>query len=146
MAIYLHNLKKSKGSRKKKKRVGRGNSSGHGTYSTRGLKGQRSRSGGKNKLKLRGMKMIIQKIPKQRGFKGKQKKVQLISLKTINDKFSDNERVNPKVLLQRDLIDNIKDEVKVLGSGDIKKKITIEKCKISQSARGLIEKAGGTVK
>ena len=140
MTLALHNIRKSKGSSKKKKRVGRGNASGHGTYSTRGLKGQRSRSGGKNKLKLKGMKKIIQNIPKKRGFKGKMNKIQIVNFRSLEKSFNAGEKVNPKSLLKRGIIDNIRDEVKILGDGSLSKKLVIEGCSISKQAKDKIGK------
>ncbi len=68
MALQLHNLQPRPGAKKRRKRIGRGNASGHGTYSTRGMKGQRARSGGRSGLKKLGMKRIIASLPKLGGF------------------------------------------------------------------------------
>jgi large subunit ribosomal protein L15 len=88
MAISLSNVKKSSGSKRKGKRVGRGNSSGKGTYSARGLKGQKSRAGvSRAKLKRLGMKKNLLKIPKVRGFKSLQGKNQVVSVEKINKNF-----------------------------------------------------------
>ncbi|PIY78798.1 MAG: 50S ribosomal protein L15, partial [Parcubacteria group bacterium CG_4_10_14_0_8_um_filter_35_7] len=87
MSLSLHNLKSRK--RKKRKRVGRGNASGHGTYSGRGLKGQKSRSGGKKGLKLKGFKVIIQNIPKTRGFKSIHPKMEIVNTGDLEKKFKE---------------------------------------------------------
>lgn len=144
--LSLHNLKPSKNSQKRRKRVGRGNASGKGTYSTRGLKGQRSRSGGKSGLKLKGLKQNLLNIPKVRGFKsGRQPKLE-IHLSQLNTVCMDGDVVTPTFLKEKGLIKTIRYGVKVLANGELKKKITLEACSFSQSAREQIEKAGGSVK
>ncbi|MEI7620640.1 MAG: uL15 family ribosomal protein, partial [Candidatus Falkowbacteria bacterium] len=94
MSLALNIIKKSKGGVQKKKRVGRGNASGHGTYSTKGLKGQNARAGVSG-MKRMGMKKQLLQIPKVRGFKSLQPKNQVISIKTINENYKDNELVSP---------------------------------------------------
>jgi len=145
MALKLHNLKPAKGSKKKKKRVGRGDSSGHGSYSTRGIKGQRSRSGGKGGLKLRGMKANIQSIPKLGGFKSHKPKYKIVNLKDLEAGYKNNDIVSVVSLLEKGLINSKKPGVKVLGEGEITKKLTVKVEKISDSAKKAIEKAGGKV-
>ncbi len=143
MTLSLHTIKPAKGSKKKRKRVGRGNASGHGTYSTRGLKGQKARSGVSN-LKRLGMKMTLMRTPKKRGFKSLKPKDHVVNLILINDNFKDGETVNPKILLKRGLIDNIRLGVKILGNGELRLKgLKFEDVKISESAKAQIEKNGG---
>lgn len=135
MALSLHTIKPAKGSKKKRKRVGRGNASGHGTYSTRGLKGQKSRSGVSN-LKRMGMRMTLLSTPKKRGFKSLKPKDQVINLVEINKSYKDGENVNPKSLLKRGLIDNIKISVKILGNGKLMlKNLKFENVKMSESVK-----------
>jgi len=107
MSLSLHTIKPAKGSTKKRKRVGRGNASGHGTYSTRGIKGQKARSGVSN-LKRLGMKMTLMRTPKKRGFKSLKPKDQVLNLTDINKNFKDGDTINPKILLKKGLIDTIK--------------------------------------
>lgn len=145
MAIELHNLKHNKGTRRKRKRVGRGNSSGRGTYSGRGLKGQRSRSGGKGGLKLKGMKSRLMKIPKLRGFKSMQPKPAIVNLSQLNKKFKSEATVTPKILLEKGLVDTIKKGVKILGKGNIEIKINVSGCTLSKGAEEKIKAAGGKV-
>jgi len=135
MSLSLHNIKPSEGSTKKKKRVGRGNASGHGTYSCRGLKGQKSRTGsGKGRLKRLGLKMTLARIPKKRGFKSLQPKNQVVNLVDINKNFKDGETVNLKTLLQRGLIDNTEVRVKILGNGKLSvKNLKFEGVKMSET-------------
>jgi large subunit ribosomal protein L15 len=93
MALSLSNLKKSKLAFKKRKRVGRGNASGHGTYSTRGLKGQKSRSGVSG-LKRLGMKKQLLAVPKRRGFVSRHPKAQPVSLLALTKAFKDGALIN----------------------------------------------------
>ena len=128
MALSLSNLKPNKGATKNRKRVGRGNASGHGTYSTRGLKGQKSRSGVSG-LKRLGMKKQLLAIPKKRGFRSYQPKDQVIYFKDLNEKFKDGAVINYQSLLQVGLVEAAKakgNRVKVLSQGEFKlKNITI---------------------
>ncbi|MBU4422007.1 50S ribosomal protein L15 [Candidatus Parcubacteria bacterium] len=143
MSIKLHNLTQSS-SKRKKKRVGRGNGSGHGSYSTRGIKGQKSRSGVSG-LKLKGMKHIILATPKLRGFKSVHFKAQTITLSQLDKFFNEGETVTPKILLSKKMIDTKTEKVKIVSSGEISKKLTIKDCKVSVDAIKKIEKAGGKV-
>jgi len=145
MALQLHNLKPAKGAKKKKRRVGRGDSSGMGSYSRRGIKGQRSRSGGKGGLKLKGMKAGIQSIPKLGGFKSPKPKLQIVNLVDLEKNFKNGDFITPAKLNAQGLIKTTKIGVKVLGLGKLNKKLTIKVHKISQSAQEAVEKAGGKV-
>ncbi len=136
--LSLSTIKPAKGSVKKRKRVGRGNSSGHGTYSTRGMKGQRARTGVSN-LKRLGMKSLLLSIPKNRGFKSKKPKDQIVNLIDLNMNFKDNEIVSPANLLKKGLIENKNAEVKILGKGELKVKgLKFENVKMSKSVKQLI--------
>ncbi len=146
MPLTLHNLKSAKGSRKKRKRVGRGNASKHGTYSTRGVKGQRSRSGGKKGLKLKGFKSTLLNIPKVRGFKSPHPKLAVINIKDLETHFKEGEKVTPKVLNKKGLISTIKPGVKILSKGELKKKLVFSGCQFSENARKKIEDAKGEIK
>jgi large subunit ribosomal protein L15 len=138
MPLSLHTIKPAKGAKKKRKRVGRGNASGHGTYSTRGLKGQKSRSGVSN-LKRLGMKMTLMRTPKKRGFKSLKPKNQVVNLTLINKNYKEGEIVNPKSLLKKGLIDTIKVSVKILGNGELKlKDLKFENVKMSESVKKVI--------
>lgn len=127
------------------KRVGRGGKKG--TYSGRGVKGQKSRAG----ANLRpGWRDLIKQLPKKRGFKFKSiyAKPKTINLDIINKKFKDGEIVSPEILLTKGLIfkrGGWMPEVKILGTGEIKKKLIIKDCLISAGAKQKIEKAGGSV-
>lgn len=145
MSLELHTIKSSVGAKKKRKRVGRGNASGHGTYSTRGLKGQKSRSGVSN-LKRLGMKMTLMRTPKKRGFKSIKRKDQVVNIIDINNNFKNGDLINPKSLMDKALIDNTKVEVKILGKGELKlNKLQLENVKMSKSVVDQVKKNGGMV-
>lgn len=146
MSLELHQLKPSPKSRKKRKRVGRGNSSGHGTYSTRGLKGQKSRSGGKKGLKLKGLRQMLLNTPKLRGFKSIHPKKNIVNLSQLEVNFAPLDEVTPKLLLKKKIISNIKGGVKILGGGNLTKKLIIEGCEVSSRALSEIKKVGGEIK
>jgi len=145
MALKLYNLKPAWGAKKKKKRVGRGDSSGHGTYSTRGAKGQKARSGGKGGLKLKGLKGNILSIPKLGGFRSLKPKLAIVNLKDLENNFAAGEVITPAKLAEKGLVKSIKPGIKVLGMGTISKKLTLKVNKISESAKEAVEKAGGKV-
>ena len=145
MSLALHTIKSAKGAGKKRKRVGRGNASGHGTYSCRGMKGQRSRSGVSN-LKRMGMKKMLLSIPKNRGFKSDKPKNQAVNLSSLNDVFKEGEMVMPASLVKKELIGSSLLPVKILGEGELKVKgLQFEGVKASKSARTQIEKMGGKI-
>ena len=135
--LSLNTIKQAKGSSQKKKRVGRGNASGHGTYSTRGLKGQKSRSGVSN-LKRLGMKKQLLSIPKVRGFKSLNPKNQVVSVKAINSNFKDNEVVNPLALFEKKLIPSASLPVKILGKEKLTVKVKFEHIKMSAGLKSQI--------
>jgi large subunit ribosomal protein L15 len=135
---------------KKPKRVGRGGKKG--TYSGRGIKGQKARSGARFKPLIR---EFLKRYPKLRGYrfksriKNQKSKIVILNLEMLEKKFNTAERVTPEILLERRLIAKIKGrmpKVKILGKGEITKTLIIEGCDISKQAKEKIEKAGGTVK
>lgn len=132
--LSLNTIKKSKGADKKKKRVGRGNASGHGTYSTRGLKGQKSRSGVSGLKKL-GMKKNLLKIPKLRGFKSKNPKNQIVSVKMLNANFKNQDTVSPETLLEKKLILSKTAPIKVLGKEKLTVKVKFAGVKMSDGVK-----------
>jgi len=139
--MQLHELKPIH-KLKAKKRVGRGGK--RGTYSGRGIKGQKSRSGSKRKPGFEGGKTPLwRQLPKKKGFKSIHLKPTIVNLDVLEKNFSDGDLVIPRRLLKKGLIDNIKTGVKILGQGEIKKKLIIKDCFISKSAKEKIEKAGG---
>lgn len=146
--MNLHSLTPFENSRKNKKRLGRGHGSAHGTTAGRGTKGQRARGGGKSGLKLRGLKQTLLRIPKLRGFKSLQLKPKVVNISSLEKIFSAGDVITPAVLDEKGLIkldSGRKNVVKILGTGGLTKKITIQGCEISEAARVKIEKAGGTI-
>lgn len=146
--MRLHTIKPFKHSQKKAKRIGRGLGSGHGAYSTRGMKGQKARSGGSKGLKLRGLRATLLRVPKLRGFKSIHKKAIHLNVQTLNESFSHGDVVTPETLLEKKLIrlPNARAmTIKILGDGTLTKQLTIQHCLVSKTAKIKIEKAGGTV-
>lgn len=144
--ITLSNLKPTPGSRKRKKRVGCGESSGHGKTSGRGHKGQKARSGGSIRLGFEGGQMpLLRKMPK-RGFNNAAfKKIWgVVNLRDLTD-FEAGTVIDESLLRQHRLIRGKLDGVKILGDGEITKALAIKVDAISAGARAKIEQAGGTV-
>jgi len=141
--MKLHNLKPSPGSKKKRKRVGRGSGSGQGTTAGRGMNGQNSRSGGGTKPGFEGGQMpLYRRIPK-RGFTNIfQKEYAIVNLETLNQ-FDDNEEVTVELLLENKIIKKELDGVKILGNGELNKKLTVKAHKFSKTAKEKIEAVGG---
>src|SRR5690606_10418438 len=147
----LSNLKYAPGSKKKRKRVARGEGSGHGGTATRGMNGQLSRSGAKRKVWFEGGQMPLQRrIPKfgfTNIFKKEYQVVNLGSLQKLADeKKLGDVTLNAGELKKLGLIRSIKKHVKVLGDGNISIKINLEVNAFSNSAKEKIEAAGGTIK
>ncbi len=136
--LSLNTIKKTKGSSKPIKRVGRGNASGHGTYSTRGLKGQKARSGVSG-LKRLGMRKQLLSIPKVRGFKSHKPKNQIVSVKAVNSNFKDGEVVNPTALVEKKLVNTVELPVKILGKEKLTVKVTFERVALSESVKNQIK-------
>lgn len=144
--LKLSGLKPYKGSTKRPKVVGRGLGSGHGTFSGRGAKGQKARSGSSIPIGFEGGRMPLHRqIPKRRGFKSLRAKPEVLNLDDLDDKFNIGETVNPKILLNKGLINSAQNDVKILGKGELKKALTFEKVKLSASALEKIQQAGGKV-
>jgi len=144
MTIGLHNISKAKSARKRV-RVGRGDASGKGTYSGRGLKGQRSRSGGKGGLKLRGFKQNLLNFPKFKGMSSLKPNNQVVNLDVLEEKFNDGDTVSPVTLLEKKITSKLALPVKILSKGELSKKLEVVGCLISVVAKEAVEKAGGSV-
>lgn len=144
MILDLSNLKPAPGSRKKSKRVGRGNSSGHGTTSGRGAKGQKARSGGSVPLWFEGGQMpIYRRLPK-RGFKNPfRKDFEVVNIRDLLD-FEKGSVVDRQTLKARGKISSLSTPVKLLGDGDIDFALTVKLDKASQAAVEKLQKAGGS--
>ena len=141
-----HQITPPKGARRARKRIGRGNAAGGGTYAGRGLKGQKSRSGfGLIPGFEGGQLRLIKGLPMTRGFNNKFKTFySLIKLEDL-DQFAAGERITPESLQARGLLRNQRNPIKILGNGEVSKSLTVAAHKFTQSAREKIEAAGGTV-
>ena len=144
--MKLHELQPAPGSHHARKRVGRGPGSGHGKTATRGQKGQGARTsvnlpktfeGGQTRLTMR--------IPKLRGFHNKwRKRFAVLNLTRLN-RFEDGTEIRPESLLEAGIIKDVGAGIKVLGTGDLRRKLTIHAHRFSAEAKRKIEAAGGTV-
>ena len=144
--MNLHTLKPRPGSKHRVKRLGCGESSGHGKTSGKGHKGQKARSGGSIRLGFEGGQMpLIRRVPK-RGFNNNAFKTQfaIVNLEDLNA-FESGAEVNEESLLKAGLIRRPYELVKVLGTGELKKALKITVDKASATAKDAIEKAGGTL-
>lgn len=141
--MKLHELERNAGSVHSKKRVGRGPGSGLGKTSGRGEKGQKARSGASiNPLFEGGQSPLYRRIPK-RGFKNALFKVRYATVNVSElNVFDDNTVITPALLKEKNIIGKELDGVKVLGNGNLEKKVTIQASKFSKSALEKIEKAG----
>ena len=142
--MKLHELKPVEGARNKRNRVGRGMSSGNGKTSGRGHDGQKSRSGGKVGLTFEGGQLpLFRSIPK-RGFTNiNRKDYAVVNVSALN-RFDNGTEVTPELLIESGIVKNHKSGIKILGNGNLEKKLTIKAHKFSSSAVEAIEQQGGT--
>ncbi|WBL36632.1 50S ribosomal protein L15 [Tepidiforma flava] len=141
-----HELRPPRGATHAKKRVGRGNASGHGTYAGRGLKGQRSRSGKKLAYDAfeGGQFPTSRKFHVLRGFNNKWRvPFQPVNLEAL-ERFADGAEVTPETLKQAGILKHLREPVKILGRGELTRKLTISAHAFSATAKERIEAAGGT--
>lgn len=142
--MKLDALTPAPGSRKARKRVGRGDGSGHGTYSGRGCKGQKSRAGYRMKPGFEGGQLpLIKRLPRKRGFTNIfRTEYSVVHLAKL-DSFEAGSEVDPEKLLAAGLVKSLRKPVKILASGDISHPLTVKAHKFSATARAKIEAAGG---
>jgi large subunit ribosomal protein L15 len=143
--MQIHELK-PKHKNKGKKRVGRGGA--HGTYSGRGMKGQKQRAGRKMVPIIR---ELIKRYPKVRGYRRYElsDSSAIVNLDVLDKTSKDGEIINPENLIKKGIVNKIKGktpEVKILGKEKISKKLIIENCKISKTAKEAVVSAGGSIK
>ena len=145
--MQLKDLRPAEGSKKSRKRVGRGNSSGHGTTAGRGTKGQLSRSGGgKGKGFEGGQQPLAMRLPKLPGFTNHNRvEYAPVNVARLDAIFADGDVVDNETLVEKGVIKKASTLVKVLGDGEISKKLTVRVDKVSASAKSKIEAAGGKV-
>lgn len=143
--MKLNELKPAPGSKKAKKRLGRGDSSGHGGTSTRGHKGQKARSGGYHKSGFEGGQMPLQRRLPKRGFTNIFKRdLAIVNLDQL-ESFDENSEITYESLLDKNIVQKAKNGVKVLGRGEIKKALRFKVAGCSESAEKKIAAAGGKV-
>lgn len=145
--MKLNELKPALGSKKTRKRVGRGESSGLGKTCGKGSNGQKSRAGASIQGGFEGGQMpLIKRVPK-RGFSNYpfKKEYAVINVMDLEELFDNGTEITAELLLESGVIKKVLDGIKVLGDGDITKKFTVKVQKISESAKNKIEAAGGKV-
>ncbi|NLV17818.1 MAG: 50S ribosomal protein L15 [Syntrophomonadaceae bacterium] len=143
--MKLHDLKSPAGAVHKPKRVGRGIGSGHGKTSTRGHKGQNARSGGGTRPGFEGGQMPLQRRIPKRGFTNIFKKeFSIVNVRDL-ERFDDDAIVTPALLKEHGLIKSVSDEVKILGDGELSKRLVVKAHKVSQSAENKITARGGRI-
>ena len=140
-----HQIAPSKGARKNRKRIGRGDAAGQGSTAGRGNKGQKSRSGGGPPVWFEGGQLpLIKGLPMKRGFHNRFKTYySLIKIETL-ESFTEGERITPELLLEKGYLRNLNQPVKIVGDGEISKAVTVVAAKFTQSAKQKIEAAKGT--
>ena len=145
--MQLHDLTPAEGSTHRRKRVGRGTSSGHGTYCGRGQNGQGSRAGGTKGAGFEGGQTpLAMRLPKLPGFVPPRRiEYTPINVRTLEERFEDGAVVDGAALKEANLVKSEFEPVKVLGDGELTKKLTVKVDKASASAQAKIEAAGGKV-
>lgn len=143
--MLAHELKPAKGARRSRKRVGRGNAAGTGTYSGRGIKGQKSRAGRKPRLGFEGgQTRLIKRLPRRRGFNNPFR-VEYASVNVRDlERFEAGTEVTPELLREARVLKTLRRPVKVLGTGRLSKALTVKAHRFSAAAMVKIEEAGGT--
>jgi len=134
------------GSKKSRKRVGRGDGSGHGTYSGRGCKGQKSRSGYKMSRGFEGGQLpLIQRLPRKRGFVNIfRTEYSVVNIGQLN-RFEAGSEVTPERLVAAGVVKSLRHPIKILAEGDINHPLVVKANRFSAAAKAKIEAAGGTV-
>ena len=142
--MELNNLKPPKGANHKRKRVGRGNGSGHGTYSGRGCKGQKSRAGGGVRVGFEGGQLpLIKRLPRKRGFVNIfRTEYDIVNVGKLKVFASDTD-ITPLELFKAGLVKSIKQPIKILGDGEIDRPLVVKANKFSAAAVNKIVAAGG---
>lgn len=132
------------GSKHKRKRVGRGDGSGHGTYSCRGLKGQKSRSGGGvHPLFEGGQNPLVKRLPYKRGFNNVfRTEYAVVNLDRLSI-FPDDAEVTPEDMVSAGIVKGLTKPIKILGNGELTHRMVVKAHKFSQAAKNKIEVAGG---
>jgi len=145
--MRLHELRSPSGARRKRKRKGRGNSAGQGTYAGRGRKGQGARSGGGKGPYFEGGQLpLVRRLPYKRGFTNIWKVPFVpVNVDSLEKRFQAGDVVTPATLIEAGLAKSMKRPIKILGRGEISKSLMVQAHAFSTSARQKIEAAGGSV-
>lgn len=144
--MKLHDLRPAPGTTKEKKRLGRGTASGQGKSAGKGQKGQLSRSGGGTRPGFEGGQMpLYRRLPKVGFTNIFRKEYAVVNLSDLEEKFENGAIVNLEALKAAGLVKAVKSGVKILGTGDLTKNLTVQAHKFSQTAAGKITAAGGKV-
>ena len=140
-------IKAPKGANRSKKLLGRGRATGTGKTSGRGHNGQKSRSGGGTRLGFEGGQMPLYRRVATRGFSNHPFKVEYvgINVSALSERYSDGDKVNHETLVEKGLIKNGEKNIKILGDGELDKKLEVEIKKITAGAKDKIVKASGSV-
>ena len=144
--MQQHELRAPRAARRRRKRVGRGNASGHGTYAGRGVKGQQARSGYSTRPGFEGgQNPLIRRLPRRRGFHNPFRVVYtLVNLKDLS-KLPAGSEITPEALRAAGVVRSLRRPIKVLGDGEVSAALTVRADRVSAGARAKIEAAGGTV-
>lgn len=145
--MLQHELRPNPGARKKRKRIGRGNASGHGTYATKGLKGQKARTGNDLRIAFEGGQLpLALRLARKRGFTNKWRvEYEWVNIGQLSRVDFDGGDVTPAALAKAGLVHRTALPIKVLGDGTIDKPLTVSAHAFTQSARTKIEAAGGRI-
>ncbi len=142
--MKLHELAPAAGSTKEVKRIGRGHGSGNGKTAGKGHKGQKARSGGSIRPGFEGGQMPLQRRMPKRGFNNIfAKEFAAVNVSELEKRFEDGAEVDAQALIEAGAIKNAKDGIKILGNGELTKKLTVKAAKFTGTAKEKIEKAGG---
>lgn len=141
-----HELRPPQGARKRRKRIGRGNASGHGTYAGRGIKGQQARSGYSTRPAFEGGQTpLVRRLPRRRGFHNPFRVAYTpVNLRDLA-KFPADSEVTPESLRETGVVRSLHLPIKILGDGELDAALTVRAHRVSSAARAKIEAAGGTI-
>lgn len=145
--MRLQDVKPRPGAKKRRKRIGCGESSGHGKTSGKGNKGQMARAGRGIRPGFEGGQMPMHRRLPKKGFNNTafQDFIEVVNVGELNEAFQDGAVINEAALREVGLVSRKADVIKILGTGDLARKLTIQGAKVSATAREKIEKAGGTI-
>jgi large subunit ribosomal protein L15 len=145
--MKLHTLSPNPGSKHRVKRLGCGESSGHGKTSGKGNKGQKARSGGTVRVGFEGGQMPLHRRLPKRGFNNYDYKTKVfgVNVSTLDENFENGTVITEELLRSVGIVNGRYDQVKILGTGELTKSLTIQIAHVSATAREKIEKAGGTI-